>query len=149
MADGAAPRSTIEDEVSSAIKIDLKYLWRDQEELRKRFEGYVHERTLARSSALKDDALFRSEIWKRINHHENLKYWVLGGAFFLSLVVGLVWSFGNEIAQMRLSRIVQAQSDADRSYFDARINAIEKALNEINNKRQEDPIPADTVRRRR
>lgn len=141
MSDGAIP-SAIRDPASGVIALDINvtHLWTRHRELTATFKSHVD-----------DDTVFRGEVWKRVGHLENLKWWILGAGAAVSVVIGLIWSFGNEIAQMRLSRIVEAQSRADREYLDVKFAAYEKAMKEreaINLRPVDDP-PAEPVRRRR
>lgn len=141
MSDGAIPRNVIHDPASGVVALDINvtHLWTRHRELSASLKSHID-----------DDAAFRGEVWKRVGHLENLKYWILGAAAFVAVVIGLVWKFGNEIAQMRLSRIVEAQSKADHDYLDVKFAAYEKAMREQReiNIRPEDP-PAEQARRRR
>ncbi len=96
--DGAAPRAPMDDSVSGVVAVELRYIDRANEAMRRDLQRHFD-----------DDIALQKTLWERLHKLENLKWWVTGATAVICVVLGLVYSLGSRYLQLEVSAVVLTQ----------------------------------------
>lgn len=113
---GNTPRTVIDDDISGAISMDLRHLWRSHEELRKDIARHFD-----------DDISLQKTIWERLHTLDNLRWWVTGAAAVVVVCGSLLYALGSRYLQLEVSAVVleqvKSQTAATMGSVEAKIDS--------------------------
>lgn len=117
------PRASVDDDVSGAITMDLRHLWRSHEEARKDMARHFD-----------DDVSIQKVIWERLHKLDNLRWWVTGAAAVVVFCGSMLYALGSRYLQLEVSAVVlkqvQNQTAATNGSLEAKIDSTNKFIQE-------------------